>query len=48
MQTMNRIAKKILKMKNFRNFGQNWEKFDKKRPFLQKCDLFKITFCDTA
>ena len=46
MQTMNRITKKILKMKNFENFGQNWANFDKKCPFLQKCDLFKITFCD--
>ena len=46
MQTMNRITKKILKMKDFENFGQNWANFDKKCPFLQKCDLFKITFCD--
>ena len=37
--------KKILKMKLFENFGQNWANFDKKMPFLQKCDLFKITFC---
>ena len=43
MQIMNRITQKILKMKNF---GQNWANFDKKCPFLQKCDLFKITFCD--
>ena len=46
MQIMNRITQKILKMKNFENFGQNWANFDKKCPFLQKCDLFKITFCD--
>ena len=46
MQTMKRITKKILKMKNFENFGQNWANFDKKCPFLQKCDLFKITFCN--
>ena len=41
--TLNRITQKMLKMKNF---GQNWANFDKKCPFLQKCDLFKITFCD--
>ena len=35
-------------MKNFEKFGQNWANFDKKCPFLQKCDLFKITFCDTT
>ena len=46
MQTMNRITKEILKMKNFENFGQNWANFDQKCLFLQKCDLFKITFCD--
>ena len=37
--------KKILKLKFFENFGQNWANFDKKCHFLQKCDLFKITFC---
>ena len=26
--------------------GPTWVNFDKKFPFLQKCDLFKITFCD--
>ena len=46
MQTMKRITKKILKMKSFENFGQNWANFDKKCPFLQKCDLFKIMFCN--
>ena len=45
METMDRITKKILKMKIFENFGQNWPNFDKKCHFLQKCDLFKITFC---
>ena len=39
MQTINRITKKILKIKIFENFCQNWANFDK------KCDLFKITFC---
>ena len=43
MQTMNRITKKNLKDEIF---GQNWAKFDKNALFLQKCDLFKITFCD--
>ena len=45
MQTMDVITKKILKLKIFENFGQNWANFDKKCHFLQKCDLFKITFC---
>ena len=45
MQTMDTITKKILKLKIFENFGQNWANFDKKCHFLQKCDLFKITFC---
>ena len=36
---------KILKIKFFENFGQNWPHFDKKCHFLQKCDLFKISFC---
>ena len=45
MQTMDIITKKILKLKIFENFGQNWANFDKKCHFLQKCDLFKITFC---
>ena len=45
MQTMDIITKKILKLKIFENFGQNWANFDKKCYFLQKCDLFKITFC---
>ena len=34
METMIRITKKILKMKNF---DQNWAHFDKKCPFLQNC-----------
>ena len=46
MQAMYRITLKILKLKIFENFGQNWANFDKKCPFLQKCNLFKITFCD--
>ena len=45
MQAMDRITKKILKLKFFENFGHNWANFDKKCHFLQKCDLFKITFC---
>ena len=32
MQTINGVTKKILKMKNFENFGQNWTNFDKKCP----------------
>ena len=45
MQTMDIITKKILKLEIFENFGQSWANFDKKCHFLQKCDLFKITFC---
>ena len=46
MQAMDRITKKILKMKIFGNFGQLWANFAKKCHFLQTCDLFKITFCN--
>ena len=45
MQTMNRITKKILKMTNFENLGQNWANFDKKMPFFLNCGLLKFTFC---
>ena len=38
-------SQKILNIKIFENLGQNWPNFDKKWHYLQKCDLFKITFC---
>ena len=39
MQTMDMITQKILKLKFFENFGQNWANLDKKCLFLQNCDL---------
>ena len=46
MLTMDIIAEKCLEVENFENIGENWINFDKKCHFIQKSDLFKITFCD--
>ena len=44
MQTMNRITQKILKMKDFEKFGQNWTNFDKKCPFYKNAIYSKSHF----
>ena len=44
MQTMGKITKKS-EDEIFWTFLSKFDKFRQKMPFLQKCDLFKTTFC---
>ena len=45
IQTMDRIKKKSWQIIFFENFGKNWAISSQNAIVLQKCDLFKITFC---